>query len=479
MESSHLKFSVGLEIHGRLKTRQKIFCSCRNHYGDEPNTNTCPVCLGLPGTLPVFNGEIVEPALKAAQALNCRIQENSQFSRKNYFYSDLPRNYQITQYHFPLALGGHLDVSDFRVNLQRIHLEEDAGRSLSSGNDLSSIDLNRAGTPLMEIVTEPDLENGQQARMWLGRLRQLLRYLDVCDGNMETGSLRCDANVGLLGPSKLSGPWIELKNLNSFKAVEKAVNFEIGRMRDKLAAGESLRRETRAWNPRLKQTTLLRLKEDAADYRYYPEPDLPNLFVSHSMIQDIQSRLPELPWQRESRFSTEFGVSNADAVTLCRSLALGSYFETCVLCLWRTWQVEPTDGARVASRWILSHVLEAVGGKDALLYSLKLKPDILAEILALLTSGTIHKTRARLLFQQALDNTENVSVAKLLGEPKLNDSLLDDLCHEILTQNPLQVAAFREGKVGLLNFFVGLVMSQSGGRLEAEEVRKNLLKSLI
>lgn len=482
MAPSSLIFSVGLEIHARLKTTQKIFCSCANHYGDAPNTNTCPVCLGLPGSLPVLNSEIILPALRTAVALNCEIPRLSEFSRKNYFYPDLPRNYQITQYQRPLALGGHLDLGDLRVRLQRIHLEEDAGRSLRGSDKMTHVDLNRAGTPLMEIVTEPDLQDGQQARGWLTRLRQLLRYLDVCDGNMETGSLRCDANVGLSGPHKLAGPWIELKNLNSFKAVAVAVDFEIKRLDEMLANGVTLRRETRAWDPRKKETTLLRVKEEASDYRYYPEPDLPLLITEPEDIQAVISAMPELPHDREKRFSRSYGINPAEAVTFCRSLALGSYFESCVQSLAHQSGNDPTDCGPLVAKWVLGQVLEAVGGKDDLLPTLNLQPKKLAEILKLLVSGKIHRTRGRLLIQQVLNANEDVCIADLCLSSKSNDDederLLEELCLRVLVGESTKVEAYKNGKVGLLNYFVGQVMMLSKGLLEAEKVRSALLKKL-
>ncbi len=477
-----LKFSVGLEIHARLKTRHKIFCTCANHYGDEPNTNTCPVCLGLPGTLPVLNPEILQPALRAAVALGCRIPRVSQFSRKNYFYPDLPRNYQITQYDQPLALEGHLVVSQRKVRLQRIHLEEDAGRSLVGNAPFTRIDLNRAGAPLMEIVTEPDLTDGHQARQWLNRLRQLLRYLDVCDGNMEKGSLRCDANVGVAAGHELAGPWIELKNLNSFKAVDLAVNFEIKRLGSKVEKGERLRRETRAWDSRMRKTRLLRLKEEASEYRYYPEPDLPLLVVESKKIQQIGAAMPELPWAREERFSSSYGISAVDAVILCRSLQLADYFETCADVLSAQGQIALSGAGPLVAKWVLSHVLEAVGGRDESLPALGLSPEKLAEILTLLESGKIHRTGARQIVHQIVAHPEDNSVIDIaqlfVGHDGENEALLDSLCSEVIAANSAKVDAFCQGKTGLLNYFVGQVMSRCRGLLEADKVRATLLKKL-
>ncbi len=475
MAASPLRFSVGLEIHARLQTRHKIFCCCPNQYGKPPNSGTCPICLGLPGSLPVLNPEVIQPALRAAVALNCNIPRVSEFSRKSYFYPDLPRNFQITQFDRPLALGGYLEVEGLCVNLQRIHLEEDAGRSSGKSGASIAVDLNRAGTPLIEIVTEPDLEDGKQARAWLSRLRQLLRYLHVCDGNMETGSLRIDANVGLKGDLESSGPWVELKNLNSFKAVEQAVNFEIRRLGQKLAFGEILQRETRAWDPSLRETRLLRRKEVAAQYRYFPEPDLPLLVIEPRQLEDLACGLPELPAARESRFCADFGISITDAITLCRSRALADYFESCVRALAGKTKICFSESGPLAVGWVLSQVLAALGGMDEKIPALKLGPEKLAEILSLLVSDKIHRTRARRLIKSFLVNGE---VSSLLGPDSFSDDELANLCGQVLAAESQKVELFRSGKSGVINFFVGQVMTRSRGSVEAEKARLILLKLL-
>jgi aspartyl-tRNA(Asn)/glutamyl-tRNA(Gln) amidotransferase subunit B len=482
-----VKFSVGLEIHARLKTKRKIFCSCPNRYGDEANANTCPVCLGLPGSLPVLNPEILTPSLKAALALGCHVEKTSEFSRKNYFYPDLPRNYQITQYDCPLALGGGLATEDasgktVAVRLQRIHLEEDAGRSLRSKGQSVLVDMNRAGAPLLEIVTEPDLANGEQARSWLGRLRQVLRYLDVCDGDMENGSLRCDANVGIVGHSELSGPWVELKNLNSFKAVGLAVNHEINRLGRGLAEEKPLQRETRSWDPSARETRVLRSKELAADYRYFPEPDIPVLRVEKDLLAEIEASLPELPSAKEKRFCSEYGVPRADAVTLCRSLALGGYFESCLNALAGITKTPAGILGKTVSGWVLTSVLGAVSGQDEDLPGIQLSPEKLAEILGLLHTGEIHRTKARLLVERILDHGSSTSLSDLvvmLGkEDEREITPMNELCDEVIAAHPDMVANYLKGKTGLLNFFVGEVLTRAGGSLEAGVVRKRLSERL-
>jgi len=335
----------------------------------------------------------------------------------------------------------------------------------------------------MEIVTEPDLANGNQARQWLSRLRQTLRYLGVCDGNMETGSLRCDANVGLKGDHELAGAWVELKNLNSFKWVGQAIDFEIQRLKNKLEKGDRFQHETRSWDPQTRKTKLLRLKENTAEYRFFPEPDLPLLVIEPSEILDAAAKMPELPSAREKRIHADYGVPLSAAVTFCRSLSLAGYFESCAQALGRKSGIGLAQSGVVVSGWVLSDVLSAVGGKDDQLSGLNLNPGKLAEILTLLVTDTIGRTRARMMVQHVLENVieTNISdLARSLEEiENKNTTLLSDLCEQVLEQNPQRVQAFREGKTGLLNFFIGQVMSLCKGSLEADKVRKHLLKMLI
>ncbi len=483
MAKAPLKFSVGLEIHARLNTDHKIFCRCDNKFGSQPNTNICPVCLGLPGSLPVLNPEVIVPALRAATALNCDIAGVSEFSRKNYFYPDLPRNYQITQFDKPFAFGGYLSEAGVKVRLIRIHLEEDAGRSLISAGGLTRVDLNRAGSPLIEIVTEPDLENGQQARQWLGRLRQILQYLDVCDGEMENGSLRCDANVGLTGDHPQAGPWVELKNLNSFKWVGQAVDFEIERLRHFLHRGQSLRRETRSWDPRQGKTNLLRSKESHSDYRFFPEPDLLPLVLDSREINDISDTLPELPEDREERFVADLGVKKSDAVILCRTLELADFFETCTVCFAEHSGLQQVDCGTLVGKWVLSVVLGGVGGKDKSLSTSSLTPEILARILGKHHKGTISRTLTVNLIGQVMGSEQLPDIAEMIRSCEVsyekNSCLLDDYCNQVILENPQKTDSYRKGKTGLLNFFIGQVISLSGGCLDAEKIRVKLKKKLI
>ncbi len=486
MAKQPLKFSVGLEIHARLKTSQKIFCACANRYGDEPDANTCPVCLGLPGSLPVFNPQVLEPAIRSAVALDCQLPPFSEFSRKNYFYPDLPRNYQITQYERPLALGGHLVAgpakSRFEVRLQRIHLEEDAGRILSHDGPRTRVDFNRAGTPLIEIVTEPDLLDGESARIWLVRLRQLLRWLDVCDGDMEKGSLRCDANVGLKGGGVNSGPWVELKNLNSFKAVGLAVDHEIQRLGRKVELGEMLRRETRAWDKGSRSTSLLRIKESAADYRYFPDPDLPLLELDDALLKRVADHLQELPMAREDRFRSNFGLNEDEATIICRTSLLANYFESCIEAVTSEVELSPARLGQLAANWILGPVLNAVGGQDSGLARLALGPKELAQIIELQASDSINRSVARQIVDTILHDELPCGIGEFSRQQVQESGLaaveLEQLCEDALSSNEDHWKALLRGKAGLLNYFVGWVMSRAQSGTQAHLVRDIISQKL-
>ena len=486
MDGSSLNFSVGLEIHARLKTEHKIFCKCLNRYGDEANSNTCPVCLGLPGSLPVLNQMVVEPAIKTALALGCHLPEFSEFTRKNYFYPDLPRNFQITQYERPLALGGSLEAgpthSRFKVQLRRIHLEEDAGRSLHRGLENASIDFNRAGAPLMELVTEPDLKNGLGAYQWLVRLRQLLRWLDVSDGDMEKGSFRCDANVGLLGEGDYRGPWVELKNLNSFKAVHQAIDFEIDRLGHKIQNNEKLCRETRQWDPRLRKTSLLRIKTSAADYRYFPEPDLPLLELDKELVKEVEGNLVEMPMAREMRYQKIFSFSEDDTRTLCRSRQIADYFEACLSNSVQKDEVPIIKFGQLVGNWVLGPVLNAANGQDSQLIHLPLSPQKLAEVVDLQVFGKANKSTARNIIDAVLFRSDSLEVGQWnqqfqLEAAQFHESLVA-LCRDAIYSHDVQRIELSNGNSSKLDFFVGQVMSRAGRLADAQDVRRILLNIL-
>jgi len=466
-------FTVGLEIHVRLNTPHKIFCYCPNRADGAPNTHTCPVCLGLPGTLPVLNPEVKEPALRLALALGCTIARVSEFSRKNYFYPDLPRNYQITQQRWPLATGGQLE----EVGLERIHLEEDAGRSRHQDGGWNLVDLNRAGTPLAEIVTLPQLRDGAGARRVLARLRQLVRYLGISDGDMEKGSLRCDANVGLGPGHSQAGPWVEVKNLNSLRFVQKAVDQEIQRLGKALACGQPLRRQTRGWDPRTGQTYAQRLKEELADYLYFPEPDLPPLVISAAAIEAVRRNQPELPGARQARYEESWGLSRDDAATLCRTPQLADYFDTTVQEL-RTRGFREADGAAEAARWILSRVLAAVDGKDESLKVIPLQPSGLAALLAARLDGRRTRQQILTIWEPAMRGEDPVSLVEREVPPGPSREQIQTLAQQILARDAHLVARFQAGNPALLNHFLGNVMQATKGRAEPRTVKEILLELL-
>ncbi|PID81194.1 Asp-tRNA(Asn)/Glu-tRNA(Gln) amidotransferase GatCAB subunit B [bacterium DOLZORAL124_64_63] len=466
-------FTVGLEIHVRLNTRHKIFCACPNRSDGPPNSHTCPVCLGLPGALPVLNPEVPGPALRLALALGCTVATRSEFTRKNYFYPDLPRNYQITQQRRPLATAGRLEG----VGLERLHLEEDAGRSRHGADGRDRVDLNRAGAPLAEIVTLPGLRDGTQARQVLARMRQLVRHLGVSDGDMEKGSLRCDANVGLGPGHPLAGPWVEIKNLNSLRFVQRAVDQEIERLASLLAAGGKLRRQTRGWDPSAGRTFPLRLKEELADYLYLPEPDLPPLVLSEARIEAARRDLPELPWAREDRYCAQWGLPRDDARTLCRTPELTGYFEATVGELGKQ-AIDPTVGAPEAARWILSRLLAAAGGKDEALDTVGLSPQGLATLLSALLAGRRTKHQIREVWDRALAGEDPADLLVGPSPSGLSHAEIGTLARAILKQEPALVARYRDGQASLLNHFLGKLMGAAEGRAEPAAARKILLDLL-
>ncbi|PIE65341.1 MAG: Asp-tRNA(Asn)/Glu-tRNA(Gln) amidotransferase GatCAB subunit B [Deltaproteobacteria bacterium] len=471
-------FTVGLEIHVRLNTRHKIFCACPNRSDGPPNSHTCPVCLGLPGALPVLNPEVPGPALRLALALGCTVATRSEFTRKNYFYPDLPRNYQITQQRRPLATAGRLEgVGLEGVGLERLHLEEDAGRSRHGADGQDRVDLNRAGAPLAEIVTLPGLRDGTEARQALARMRQLVRHLGVGDGDMEKGSLRCDANVGLGPGHPLAGPWIEIKNLNSLRFVQRAVDQEIQRLASLLAAEGKLRRQTRGWDPGAGRTFPLRLKEELADYLYLPEPDLPPLILSEARIEAARRNLPELPWVREDRYRVRWGVPRDDARTLCRAPELAGYFEATVVELGKQ-AIAPPVGAPEAARWILSRLLAAAGGKDEALDTVGLSPQGLATLLSALLTGRRTKHQIREVWERALAGQDPADLLAGSSPSGLSRAEIGTLARAILQQEPALVARYRDGHASLLNHFVGKLMGAAGGGAEPAAVREILLDLL-
>ncbi|WP_287155369.1 Asp-tRNA(Asn)/Glu-tRNA(Gln) amidotransferase subunit GatB [Candidatus Solincola tengchongensis] len=474
---------IGLEIHAELKTRSKMFCSCDASFGGEPNTKTCPVCLGLPGVLPVLNRRAVELAVRLALALNCRIAERCIFHRKNYFYPDMPKNYQISQYDLPLGVGGYLDLETeegaFRVGITRVHMEEDTGKTVHAsesgrihGSEYSLEDFNRAGVPLLEIVTEPDIRTPEQARLFMQELKSIMEHLEVSDCKMEEGSLRCDANVSLRprGSSEL-GVKTEIKNMNSFRALYRALDYEIARQREVLETGGEIVQETRHWDADANVTTPLRTKEYAYDYRYFPEPDLVPLELDRSFIEEVRSSLPELPAERRRRFREEYGLPAHDAVLLTSSKAMGDYFEAAV-----------AAGAppKAVSNWMMGEISAFLNARGLEVNDLKVTPQRLAELVALVEKGTVSVTMAKAVLEEMLESGRPpLEVVEERGMAQISDrGELERLVEEVLEENPKVVEDYRKGKGKALGFLVGQVMRRTGGRANPQLVNEILAARL-
>lgn len=470
---------IGLEVHAQLLTHTKIFCGCSTAFGKEPNTQVCPVCLGLPGALPVLNRAAVELAARASLALSATVQPVSIFARKNYFYADLPKGYQISQFDRPLALSGKLVIpsesggadGQKTVRIQRVHMEEDAGKNIHDRGDTSIVDLNRAGVPLIEIVTEPDLSSAEEASAYLRALREILVFVGVNDGNLEEGSFRCDANVSIKkkGATEL-GTRVELKNINSFRFVEKAIRSEIMRQELVLEDGGKVVRETRGWDEAKESTFTLRNKEAAEDYRYFPDPDLPELTLSVRDIEGIRHSLPELPAEKRARFVAELSLTPAAADVLTSHPRLAAFFEETALLV--------GDGVRAAN-FIQSEVL-----RDAELHgavaTFPVTPSQVAGLLALAESGQISGKQAKEVYAKLRGTTNDPkAVVAELGMSQLTDpKAVLALCEESVQANATQAAAFRAGKTSLFGFFVGDVMKRSKGRANPGVVNEMLKKLL-
>jgi aspartyl-tRNA(Asn)/glutamyl-tRNA(Gln) amidotransferase subunit B len=457
---------VGLEVHAQLLTRTKLFCGCPNRFGDPPNTNVCPVCLGLPGALPVLNRRAVTLAIRTALATNCRVHEVSIFARKNYFYPDLPKGYQISQYERPLATDGYLDAASGgalrRVRLRRIHMEEDAGKLLHEGfawsNEKSGVDFNRSGVPLIEIVSEPDVRSPEEAHDYLVALKAVLLYTEVSDCNMEEGSLRCDVNVSVRrrGTEDL-GTRTEIKNLNSFRNVTRALEHEIARQAALIEAGGSVVQETRLWDADRGATVAMRSKEEAHDYRYFPEPDLPPLVVDRAWIEEVRRSLPELPAQKRRRFVAEHGLPEYDAGVLTSSREVAEYFEAAA---------RSSGNAKAASNWVMTEVLRKLKEDERPLAACPVNPERLGEMIRMIDAGTISGRTAKDVFEKMWATGEGApAVVGRHGLTQISDeALIRAAVAEVVAASPEQVATYRQGKTSALGWFVGQVMRKTGGK---------------
>ena len=478
---------IGLEVHAQLKTASKIFCGCSTTYGAEPNTHTCPICLGLPGILPVLNKKAVEYALIMALSSHCQIATESHFARKNYFYPDLPKGYQISQYELPLAEHGQIEIETNlperersqtsqgikRIGLTRIHLEEDAGKSIhNDAEGLSYIDFNRCGVPLIEIVSEPDISSTEEAVTYLKRLRSILRYLGISSGNMEEGSFRCDANLSLRRKGiKGFGTRTELKNMNSFRYVQKALEYEIKRQLDILESGQEVIQETRLWNENEGKTFPMRSKEKSHDYRYFPEPDLLPLVIDQEWLDAIADRLPELPDEKMKRFMDQYGLPKYDSEVLTSSIELADYFEFCA---------RGTGDAKMVSNWIMSELLRAIKGDDREIEDCPVSPSALTELLKMIKDGTISGKIGKDVFKEMYREGKSArAIVKDKGLLQISDEAeIAAIIEQVLKGNPEQVAKYKKGKEQLLGFFVGQVMKKTKGKANPRLVNEILKRAI-
>jgi len=466
---------IGVEVHAQLRTKTKMFCGCGTTFGRSPNSQTCPVCLGLPGTLPVINRAAVEMAVRAGLALNCTIGANNQFDRKNYFYPDLPKGYQISQYESPICEHGWIEIavgdSTKRVKIRRAHLEEDAGKNVhETGTSGSRVDLNRAGTPLLEIVTEPDMRSADEVVAYLKGLRDILRYLDVCDGNMDEGSFRCEPNLSLrpLGQKEF-GTKVELKNINSFKFVKDAIEYEIKRQTKVLSEGGKIYQETRLWNLERGETAVMRSKEEAHDYRYFPDPDLVPLKLDKEWIEGFRGSVPELPAARVSRLVRDYGLPEYDAGVLTVSKGIADYFEACVALF---------NQPKTISNWVMGELTRELNISGTDITASPVTPERLVDLLQLVEKGTISLKVAREIFPELYrSGKQPEQIVQEKGLTQVSDEgALDKIIDEVLTKNPAQVAQFKEGKQQVLGFLVGQVMKASGGKANPGKVNELLKK---
>jgi aspartyl-tRNA(Asn)/glutamyl-tRNA(Gln) amidotransferase subunit B len=471
---------IGLEIHAQLQTQTKIFCGCSTAFGATPNSQVCPVCLGLPGALPVLNRRAVDLAIKAALALGCEIQPESIFARKNYFYPDLPKGYQISQYERPLALGGGLDVvvdghSTF-VRLTRIHMEEDAGKSLHEGFHDSArrtyLDFNRSGVPLIEIVSDPDMRSAEEASQFFTRLRAILVWIGVNDGNMEEGSLRCDANVSVrpIGQATF-GTKAEVKNVNSFRYLQRAIEYEIERQIDVLESGGNVVQETRLWDSTTGRTNSMRSKEEAHDYRYFPEPDLPPLSVNAVRVEAVRATMPELPEARRQRFVAAYGIPDYDAGVLTQSSPLADYFEAVAA---------GSANPKAASNWVMGELLRIIKERDIDVSQVPVTPAALAGLIQLVDRGTISSSVAKGVFAAMFESgrsAEAIVEAEGLAQTSDEDALLA-IVKNVMAQNPDAIAQVRAGRNNAFGFLVGQAMKASRGKGNPKVINDLLRRQL-
>lgn len=476
--SANYQATIGIEVHVQLKTKSKIFCSCRNEFGHEPNKNICPICAGQPGVLPALNKQVVNDAIMLGLATNCTISSKTDFARKHYYYPDLPKNYQTTQDANPICHNGHItieleDGSEKKIGLIRIHMEEDAGKNIHTSLGLSLVDLNRAGTPLVEIVSHPDMQSAYEAKAYLLRLHTIIKYLGISDANMEEGSFRADVNISVKKKTDQNlGQRIELKNINSFKFISQAIEYEINRQIEALESGEKIHPETRLWDRKNQKTIVMRRKEAADDYRYFPEPDLPEIQIDEQWINSIKKLIPELPGEKLRRFQTNYGLPYDDAEILIESIQLANFFEaTCKTC----------SNPKMACNWILRNLLAYLKEQKVEIEQTKMTPQNLADLVNEIDKGTINSKVAQDIFNEIITTgktAKEIIKEKDLGQVDSTD-LLETIAKKIVESNSDEVAKYKAGNLRLFGFFVGQAMKETQGKANPKilnEIFTKLLK---
>lgn len=468
---------IGLEVHAQLKTKSKIFAPDKNEFGQEPNTLTSPITLGMPGVLPVLNKECVNMGILTGLALNCEIPSRCKFDRKQYFYPDLPKGYQISQYDEPICVNGHIEIDGKRIGITRAHLEEDAGKLVHAGangiagSTYSLVDLNRAGTPLLEIVSEPDMRSSEEAKNYMEELRNIVRYIGVCDGNLEEGSMRCDANISIMPKgSKEFGTRAEIKNVNSFAALQRAIEYEIERQIEIVEEGGEVVQETRLWDDASRETRSMRGKEDAHDYRYFPEPDLMPLEISREWVEEIRAKMPELPNQKRKRYQ-EIGLSEYDASVIVEQMGLALFFDKVL---------ELGANPKTAVNFIMGEITAYLKEEHIEITDTKLTPDNLAELISLIEKGTISNNIGKQIIIEIMkDGTKASVIVEKKGLSQISDEgAIKELVQKVVDAHPNEVEAYKNGKTNLLGFFVGQVMKETKGRANPKTVNQ-LVKEII
>ena len=468
---------IGLEVHAQLKTKSKIFAPDKNEFGQEPNTLTSPITLGMPGVLPVLNKECVNMGILTGLALNCEIPSRCKFDRKQYFYPDLPKGYQISQYDEPICVNGHIEIDGKRIGITRAHLEEDAGKLVHAGangiagSTYSLVDLNRAGTPLLEIVSEPDMRSSEEAKNYMEELRNIVRYIGVCDGNLEEGSMRCDANISIMPKgSKEFGTRAEIKNVNSFAALQRAIEYEIERQIEIVEEGGEVVQETRLWDDASRETRSMRGKEDAHDYRYFPEPDLMPLEISREWVEEIRAKMPELPNQKRKRYQ-EIGLSEYDASVIVEQMGLALFFDKVL---------ELGANPKTAVNFIMGEITDYLKEEHIEITDTKLTPDNLAELISLIEKGTISNNIGKqIIIEMMKDGTKASVIVEKKGLSQISDEgAIKELVQKVVDAHPNEVEAYKNGKTNLLGFFVGQVMKETKGRANPKTVNQ-LIKEII